>query len=144
MREVSERRQRRQPGGTMRTGAVVHILLRIASLLAHRRCLIDYPVRLHARLRRQHSCDLPMDRVRDFRMGWGLLLALIACTPRLAHGMVRRVRQLRVCEACDCGADREICAAHAILILAERKVAISAGVQYGSPWSPVDKNVPSA
>ena len=35
-------------------------------------------------------------------------------TPRAAHGMVRRMRRLCVCEACDCGADREICAAHAI------------------------------
>ena len=86
MREVSERRQRRQPGGTMRTGAVVHILLRIASLLAHRRCLIDYPVKFHAQLRRQHSGDLPMDRVRDCRSGWRWLVALCARTLRATHG----------------------------------------------------------
>ena len=42
----------------MHTIAVVHALLGIASLLAHRRCLIDSPVRSHARLRWQHSCDL--------------------------------------------------------------------------------------
>ena len=92
MREVSERRQRRQPAGAMHTIAVVHALLGIASLLAHRRCLIDSPVRSHARLRQQHSCDLPMDRVRDCRKGWGWLEALSARTPRAAHGMVRRVR----------------------------------------------------
>jgi len=95
----------------MYTIAVVHALLGIASLLAHRRCLIDSPARSHACLRRQHSCDLPMDRERDCRKGWGWLAALSARTPRAAHGMVRRVRQLRVCEACDCCADREICAA---------------------------------
>ena len=42
----------------------------------------------------------------------------------------------RNCEACDCGADREICAAHAIRA---EKVAISAGALYGCPWLPVDK-----
>ena len=35
-------------------------------------------------------------------------------TPRVAHGMVRRMRRPRVCEACDRGAEiREIRAAHA-------------------------------
>ena len=138
---MSECRQRRQPAGAMHTITVVHALLGIASLLAHRWCLIDPPVRshAHARLRRQHSCDLPMDRVRDCRKGWGWLEALSARTLRAAHGMVRRVRRLRVCEACDCGADREICAAHAIRA---EKVAISAGALYGCPWSPVDKKVP--
>ena len=81
MREVSERRQRRQPAGAMHTIAVVHALLGIASLLAHRRCLIDSSVRSHARLRRQHSCDLPTNRLRDFRKGWGWLEASIARAP---------------------------------------------------------------
>ena len=91
MREVSERRKRRQPAGAMHTIAVVHALLGIASLLAHRRCLIDSPVRSHARLRRQHSGDLPMDRVQDCRNGWAWLEALSARTLRAALGMVRRV-----------------------------------------------------
>ena len=102
---------------------------------AHRRCQIDSPVRSHARLLRQHSCDLPMDRVRDCRSGWGWLVALCARTLRAAHGMVRRMRRLRVCEACDRGADREICAAHAIRA---EKVAISAREHCmavrGHPW----------
>ena len=53
MREVNERRQRNQSAGAMHTDAVVHALLEIASILAHRRCLIDYPVRSHAR---SHGC----------------------------------------------------------------------------------------
>ena len=52
-----------------------------------------------------------------------------------ARNEVRRVRRLRVCEAYDRDADREICAAHAIRA---EKVAISAGALYGCPWSPVD------
>ena len=131
MREVSERRQRRQPAGAMHIITVAHALLGIASLLARRRCLIDSTVRSYAGLRRQHSCHLPMDRVRDCRKEWGWLEALSARTLRAAHGMVRRVRRLRVCEACDCVADREICAV--------QKVASSAGVLYGCPWSPVNK-----
>ena len=100
LREVNERRQRRQPAGAMDTIAVVHALLEAASLLAHRRCLIDSPVRSHARLRRQHSGDLPMiapmDRVRGCRSGWFY--------PRSGWRPYPRVlRELRTdwCGACD-------------------------------------------
>ena len=42
---------------------LLHALLEIASLLAHKRCQIGSPVRSHARLWRQHSGNLPMDGV---------------------------------------------------------------------------------
>ena len=148
MREVSERRQRRQPAGVMHTIAMVQVLLGIASLLAHRRCLIDSPVSL---ARSTHGCGGSILTI----CRWETVCETAARDGGGWRLYPRVLRELRTewCGACDSSASvRHAIAARIARFCAgrcadagrdsRREGSHLCGCTVWLPWSPVDKKVP--